>query len=258
MGSVWFDAYILSIIIHNMNWIIQDSNNEHKNWVRIYNSAILAGDSAEYINVDDVEQILSINKKSIVIGGDDFVDNCLKNPLLAIGIFRDDKFFNTENYVALFKNDFFNYDGIHISFGDMNTLKNNTYFIRPFKDVKFFDGGVYQSDDFIKQYRSILSTDELIFVSSPKTIICEWRFVVVCNSIITYYRYVGEKNNDDQAAFYVNSILHKIRKMPSALVIDIVYTPDGFKVLECNVINSSNFYECNIDKIVRALDDLMN
>ncbi len=36
-----------------MNWTIQDSNNQHKNWVNIYNVACEVGDNVCFVSVED-------------------------------------------------------------------------------------------------------------------------------------------------------------------------------------------------------------
>ncbi len=236
-----------------MNWIIQDSNNEHKNWVRIYCAAIAAGDSAQYISIEDDEEIMSIDKKSIVIGGDDFVEKCISNSCLKQGIFLDDDFFNTDNYIRVFKDNFLNYDSKHMRFNEVYSLGDIECFIRPYKDIKLFDGAVYKISEFIEQYKNIILSDELLMISTPKKISSEWRFVVVNNSIITYSRYVGTDNIDSKAIDFLNHLLYTII-FPPALVIDVAYTYNGFKVIECNVINSSNFYDCDMNSIVLALD----
>ncbi|MNW03714.1 hypothetical protein D3C71_1996880 [compost metagenome] len=40
-----------------------------------------------------------------------------------------------------------------------------------------------------------------------------------------------------------------------AYVLDICLTPNGYKVVELNNITSSGFYDCDVTKIVFALDN---
>ncbi|MNV68283.1 hypothetical protein D3C71_1611220 [compost metagenome] len=41
-----------------------------------------------------------------------------------------------------------------------------------------------------------------------------------------------------------------------AFVLDIAVIQEGLKIVEINNINSSGFYNCNIEKIVKALNSL--
>ena len=163
------DVHTLYVLLESfMNWIIQDSNNQHKNWVNIYNAACEIGDDACFVSVDDDYTIEHIDKYSIVIGGDDFVDKCVKNKFLSCGIFRDDIFFNVCNYLKIFNEKYLNYDSEVVYFESIKKMStSDVYFVRPYEDSKVFDGGVYSINDFIREY-SYLNSDYMISLASQK------------------------------------------------------------------------------------------
>ena len=132
---------------------------------------------------------------------------------------------------------------------------NLKYFIRPYGDSKEFDGGVYSIIDFVNVY-SYLKDDYKISMASPKVIDAEWRFVVVNKRIISASTYVGDKQINDSITTFVYSCLNGV-VTPEAFVIDVALTDGKLKIIECNTINSSNFYDCNIELIVLAMDKLM-
>ena len=243
-----------------MNWIIQDSNNEHSNWVRIYNAALLLGDSVRNIDINMSHEINCISEKTVSIGGEDFIDKCMDNPWLRCGIFRDNAFFNMRSYREMFGKDFLNSDSLDIEFKYLERLGSQNLFFRPFDDKKSFDGAVFDLVEFVDLFKDIIPPSEIVTISSVKEIYCEWRFVVVEYKIVSFCCYRGEEKKFEAPITFVNHIITSImsfRNAPSAFVMDICKVRDGYRVVECNVFNSSNFYECDFCSIVYEIDRLM-
>ena len=79
---------------------------------------------------------------------------------------------------------------------------------------------------------------------------------MVNKKIITASPYVGNIMIDDDLYTFVYSCINDI-VAPDAYVIDVALSEGKYKVMECNTVNSSNFYNCDFKKIVLAMDQLM-
>ena len=60
---------------------------------------------------------------------------------------------------------------------------------------------------------------------------------------------------DDDVMYFAARMIHRWQPA-NAFVIDIADTPDGFKIIEINNINSAGFYAADCQKIVAAIEDL--
>ncbi len=144
------------------------------------------------------------------------------------------------------------------------------FFIRPCEDTKSFSGEVMNIADFkdwqskvvgINEDLAPLKPETMVMVSSVKEIYQEFRFFVVDTRIITGSRYkVGDQvhytSDIDQDVTWFAEMLANHWQPTRAYVMDIARTPDGLKLIEINNINSAGFYDCDIGKIVEAIEGM--
>lgn len=150
------------------------------------------------------------------------------------------------------------------------------FFIRPSITDKVFTGSVVTWEEFeswreevksgkVNQYYHGLTMNTEVSYAPFKEIFSECRFFIVGGKIVTasYYR---RKDTHKYLPFYSpwydkemeRYVKERIKEwLPhKAFVLDIAQTNEGYKVIEINVINSSGLYECNVEKIVLALEEL--
>jgi len=179
-----------------------------------------------------------------------------------------------------------NFDSVVCRFEDAHIL--TPAFIRPIHDSKVFAGRVFDPKEFKEWQKKVcvleedfgdsLTKDTLIQVCNPKKIYAEYRFWIGKQQPVTASLYKrGDKviyssDVDARVYGYVHEILQtKDRKVHNTLshakygwnpqpafCLDVADTPDGFKVVEINTINSSGFYAADIQKLVMALEENFN
>lgn len=147
-------------------------------------------------------------------------------------------------------------------------------FIRPIEDSKVFAGKIFNPEEFRDWQHRICELNEhpngttippgtLVQVCPVKDIYCEYRFWIVKGKIVTSSLYkMGDR------VFYQNGSPEEITEFiekrvaewqpDDAFVIDAADTPDGFKIVEINTLNSSGYYAADIQKLVMALEDNFN
>ena len=149
---------------------------------------------------------------------------------------------------------------------------NGRAFVRPIEDTKVFAGAVFNEDEFAEwQHRicvlnehpngTTISNDTLIQICSLKQIYSEYRFWIAKGSIITSSLYkMGEKVRYENGA--PDTIVKFVRdrvaewEPDDAFVIDVADTPNGFKIVEINTLNSSGYYAADMQKLVLTLDEI--
>lgn len=159
------------------------------------------------------------------------------------------------------------YDDLHASFSD---FQYENHFFRPCGDSKHFAGMVKSSKEFSEWGHKVLELEEessiqpdLMILSSPiKQILREYRFFIVDGQVITGSQYkegsrvVGKECKE-------SFVIKFARKMADiwcpdkAFVLDVAMVPSGeLKVIEINSMNSSGFYDCDMAKVVNAIEEL--
>lgn len=167
-----------------------------------------------------------------------------------------------------------NHDSQVVAFKDAHWTDNEPRFIRPINDSKNFSGKMFEWDEFRDWQRNVvdlnldygnsLTSDTLIQLARPKKIFAEYRCWVVKGKIVTISRYkfgwtVAYDNMDggsigDLVREYAQARVDEWQPL-DAFVIDVCDTPDGFKIVEINTINSCGFYACDMQKLVMAIQE---
>lgn len=155
-------------------------------------------------------------------------------------------------------------------------------FIRPIDDSKYFAGKVFDADEWNEwragivdagyDYGNSLTPETMVQVCKPKIIYAEYRFWIVDGQIATYSQYkrgnrvIYSSNVDNDVIRYASGVALAITLasrsplpwLPKAFVIDVCETPNGFKIVEINTINSAGFYAADVQALVMALENAEN
>jgi hypothetical protein len=137
------------------------------------------------------------------------------------------------------------------------------FFVRPDKDLKEFQGGVWSFGDLQRWKTGLLKADlqeeQLahipILVGEPWGIAREWRLFMqdcrVCQA--SQYRVRHKLNVSSEVPVDVLVFAEKMARLFSPhdiFVMDVCESADTLYVLEVGCVNSAGFYACDIDQIV--------
>lgn len=171
-----------------------------------------------------------------------------------------------------------NVDGYIAKIGEVTPRAYGKFHIRPVDDKKSFAGVVMPWKEFEewrdklramgKEENSLgtMDIDTEVVISPVQQILAEYRFFIVDGRVVTSSMYkqgtrvVHSPNVDRRIDWFVSDLVSSMppkRWVPCrAFVVDIADTPNGLKVIECNSINSSGFYACDMGKFVAAINDM--
>jgi hypothetical protein len=149
--------------------------------------------------------------------------------------------------------------------------KWDEFHLRPVLDTKSFAGTVMDWEEFEEWRAKVLAigeeenslttlTGKDQVVMSPLTEIhAEYRFYVVDGKVVTGSLYkqgrrVIYKSDVDESVYKFAQEMVTLWSPNRAFALDIADTPNGFKVIEINSINSAGFYACDMGKFVAAIN----
>ena len=142
------------------------------------------------------------------------------------------------------------------------------WFTRPCEDLKQYSGQVIQADECIKWFNDAMQCESSgsyklepttgVVIAEPRNIQAEWRWFIVDGQVISgsMYRREGQlykKNESDIATINEAQQLANVWLPHRNCVMDVALVDNEVKVLEFNTINSSGFYDHDIEAIVSAL-----
>lgn len=148
---------------------------------------------------------------------------------------------------------------------------NDKIFIRSNSGKKLFGGGLFTAKEFIMS-NPLMNLDDLLVFAEPKNIGKEYRCIVGGTEeefgdknlqIITHSSYGW---NDEEYTAMSETNLSKTMEILSRndiyhpypmWVMDVVEFENSIKIVECNSINTSGWYGCNVEKIIAELDSLI-
>ena len=141
--------------------------------------------------------------------------------------------------------------------------KNNKLFIRPDSGMKTFAGQVINLNESNKL--KDIHPETLVLVDTVKPVSKEWRFVVCDNRIVTgcqYMKegkYVSESSPEElnKVQDWLTQVLNKVKWLPDLIyTIDVCESEGTLYILELNSFSCSNFYSCDLSKIVEAANEV--
>lgn len=186
-------------------------------------------------------------------------------------IWDDNSKFECTSYWPHFKQYLFNDRHEFMSLSNLKSNKWDVYreyakdamiFIRPSCGEKSFAGQLLDLQDFDRFFENSIvcnaNDPDIVVVSTPKTIIGEWRFIVTSEKKIvakSCYRYHGKRTLVPSAPVGANELVEKVLDVghyPAKMfAVDVCMDVDGnFWLLEFNSFNSCGLYSCNKRAIV--------
>lgn len=148
-------------------------------------------------------------------------------------------------------------------------VPDQEFFIRPCEDNKAFTGVVMTPDEFVSWRDGVLAVandlhgalrpDTLVSIAKLQKIYAEYRFFVVDGELVTWSQYkLGDRvTHSAHVSEEVIMFAYRMVKrwQPArAFVIDVAHTPDGYKIIEYNSLNSAGFYAADCGRLVAAIE----
>ncbi|QDU92860.1 ATP-grasp domain-containing protein [Lignipirellula cremea] len=142
--------------------------------------------------------------------------------------------------------------------------RDDRLFVRPDSPLKIFTGMTLSRSTFDKDYEFMgfyeFPVESLVVVSSPKTIVSEWRFVAAAGEIVAGTLYVNEGEptalpaQDAGALAFANAVVAAGFRPDPVWMVDVCRTDDGgYHLLEIGGFSFSSLYGCDKDAVVQAV-----
>ena len=261
------------------NWIIENFSNG-SDIEELINEVNSAGHNLHLINrrtgfkYEDIQ----LNNECVVFYGSINMASIMKKHLGdCYPVIWENTTFDCTEYWPRYKHLLFNdkYEFVKISDFKKNKwfyyqiyAKEAVLFIRPNSGDKSFAGqllDIQDFDNFFAESNLFNGKDnDIIVVSTPKTIIGEWRFIVTADKDIigcSCYQYQGKIAIVGSAPAGATAIVEKVFEVgvypADVFSIDIAQDKDGnFWLLEFNSFNSCGLYAINKKQIVSKVTEL--
>ncbi len=192
------------------------------------------------------------------------------------GVFANFEKFACSSYYCHFGEHLLNNDNIMLPFGELrrcreflfDTLgRDDKIFIRPDSPLKLFTGQVATTSTFDADLELMgfydVPANALVVVSSPKSIVAEWRFVIADQTIVAGSEYIDSEKfapkeaNDPKALELAETIASSAYQPERVWVADICRTDQAaYRLLEIGVFNCADLYACDTAAIVRAVSEV--
>lgn len=162
-----------------------------------------------------------------------------------------------------------NEGGTTCKFGEVPD-RDGEFFIRPSADSKAFSGMVTSPNEFREWQHKVLNLGEtyteldhntLVVVADPKPISAEYRFVIIDGKVITGSLYKSgytvlyrECQEDDVIEFAQK--MADIWSPSRGFVLDLARSNGELYVLEMGCMNAAGLYDCDVQKLVMAVEGM--
>jgi len=261
-----------------LNWIIEDFSPDN-NWHKLYKEVIKQGMECELVNTNKMNIDRFINNGNVIIQSSfQFAEKINKYHKFNPGVILTPKNYNCTKYYKYFNDYLFNDEYVIMTVKEtenkidflekiLGERESGRIFIRPDSGLKPFSAMVFiNRDPYFRNdwsyVKNNMKEDELLIISSPKTLLSEWRFVVVEGKVITgcvykldydiYFELADIKKNKNMYDF--------AQKMANIYQPDLAYTLDlvidikgNIKLLELNSFSCAGLYACDMEKIVTSI-----
>ncbi len=148
------------------------------------------------------------------------------------------------------------------------------FFVRPVHDTKSFTGQVFDDKQWSEfrdgvlalnpEDKPTLTPDTLVMISTKKEIWSETRTWIVDGKVVTASGYkvgtIKRYSAPEQVDKYITDFAQECADIwcpNDAFVLDVAETPNGLRIVEINNLNSAGFYKADMQKLVMALNDLV-
>jgi hypothetical protein len=157
------------------------------------------------------------------------------------------------------------------SFTDVDYSDAEHLFLRPSADDKCFSGRVVSHAEYLAWRRGVvdlgedrgdgLTSSTPVMACTPKEIFREYRLWVVDGVVVTSSLYlegsrvVYRRGADEPVLAFAEGLISSW--VPAeAFCLDVAETPEGYRVVEVNNINSAGLYAADVSKLVQAIEEL--
>lgn len=225
------------------------------------------------IGIDSPDEVLDLKGLSdseiIFYGSTKLVEiahKCFLNTFFEPGVFYNPATFNVNAWNRN-RDDMLNSSSIVMTMKEFllkqHLLVDAEYlFVRPYGDLKLFNGTVVNYKERVAWYDEISHGGEtvpknaLIAVTPAVNIDTEWRFFIVDNKVVSGSQY--KKNGRLSVSPDVPATTMRMAEimaegwLPAPVVVmDVALTEEGeYKVIEFNCFNASGFYANDVERIV--------
>lgn len=201
----------------------------------------------------------------IFVGSTTLNRNCLKSRKYKNGVFFNDNFCPSQ-YAAHWGENYLNHDMLVFKLQDVPKdlyLEDTQVFIRSDDDSKDVSGGVGLFGGLLEIQKNtethwingdLFSPQSRVCVAPVKNLYAEYRILFCEGRIIGHSRY---KPSVDYGV--PGDVLDFARRMQSTwqphavFVMDVGETDEGLKIVECNCINGSGWYQADYARVVDSL-----
>lgn len=261
-----------------VKWILQH-NLINESLLKQLTESILRNDGiVEEIRIipfsDEMSFAGDIDEEDIIVlyGSTTLLLNAYKNEKLRRGLFFNPSSFQMDTYNHYWKDHMLNFDSAILSPDElMDTTKydDGNYFIRPNEDTKLFTGGLMNIKEFKNDLQTILESNPHVsektkfLIAAPKLIKKEWRNFIVNKKVVSASRYVmnGEFSVDETDIPHdlIPFLEERFKEFTphDIFVMDIAFVNGEYKIIECNCFNGTGFYNHDIDKITKEINNFL-
>lgn len=191
------------------------------------------------------------------------------------GVFATIDHFFCSSYFPHYGEYLLNNDYVMLPFGELARQRDflletlgidDTVFIRPDSPLKLFTGQVAKRESFAADIEYMgfyeFPTNSIVVVSSPKSIVYEWRFVVVRGQVVAGCQYAANGVHDESACYphealaLAETIAANKYQPDPVWILDICQTVEGdYRLLEIGGFSFANLYACPKSEVVRSVSD---
>ena len=237
-----------------MLWLIQENFYTSENLFRLETTLQNFNISYKIVNAHTIIEHISYNVNIIACGGNSI--NKISNQFN----WKSKVFYSEFDFEILLEKygDYLLNANCIITDTEHIPMFEGSKFIRPTKDNKFFNGGVFTRNEFQEIIDTTNKTE--IIISDEQDIIEEVRFFIIDGEIVSQSRYKFHgmisisKYVLKEAVDFIEKVL-EIWKPTDGFVVDIALTNNGYKIIEFNNLLSSSLYATDITKIITKVQD---
>jgi hypothetical protein len=219
--------------------------------------------------VDDIPDRLfeETSGPRFLYGSSQMVRKACEDSRLRPDIFFTPDAFDQRTWVANCGDTLLNAEGANITWAELRKLTvRETVFVRPTFDQKSFAGALVGPTTAQEWFKMVeerngrLNEASQVWVSSPKPILAEYRFIVLDHELVTGSRYRADDrlavSPEIPASVYAAAQRLAGGWLPARFVtMDVaVVSESDFRIVEFNSIHSSGLYHADILKVIEAAE----
>ncbi len=266
-------------------WILEDflcdgATQNLANEVRAQGMECIVWNVLQIMDMDkeiEIQKDVRKNQCIIFMGSVGMVQNIQKYSNWIPGTWANFKDLECQNYYSHLNKYLLNKDNMILPVGELSSRINecfekfgesDTIFIRPNRCDKSFSGTVLFKERIDKDLQWIVdptfsNPNDIVYVSSPKNIVSEFRFIAAGDEIITGSLYKTNGRVTVKAVYDLEAIklAREIAVIPYTSdimkVIDICKTKDGlYHLLEIGGFSCAGLYACDLTEIVKHVSKI--